>query len=71
MSTGTGCFSLPHFGEGSKPAATAAKTPPPPAAEVSPEQVNDANARQMADQLQQEVDRDGPPQAPADVNKGK
>jgi hypothetical protein len=72
---GTGCFSLPHFWDGNKPPAKPAPQAPAPAPapEVMPEQVNDSNARQMADKLQQEVDQDG--QMPAaegeSKNKGK
>jgi hypothetical protein len=58
---GTGCFSLPHPWDPDKPPAKPATNPqpaPPPPA-LSADQVNDSNARQMADKLQQEVDEDG------------
>jgi hypothetical protein len=70
IGAGTGCFSLPHLWEGSKPPAAAARTPPP-SPEVVPEQVDDANARQMADQLQQEVDQDNQPRTTADTSRLK
>jgi hypothetical protein len=53
-----GCFSLPPAWPGNKPLAP----PDPPRAAkpgpVTPDQVNDANARQQANALQQEIDLD-------------
>jgi hypothetical protein len=68
---GTGCFALPHIWDSDKPPAksTPKVEAAPPAREVSPEQVNDSNARQMADKLQQEVDQDA--QAPVVTQETK
>ncbi len=61
---GMGCESLPRLWERPKPspAPTAAMPDKPPV--VTAEQVNDANARQMAQSLVDEMDRDAQGESP-------
>jgi len=64
-----GCESLPQLWEHPKPAptATAAKPAAPPV--VAPEQLNDANARQIAESLLEEMDRDAQGELPPAVDQ--
>jgi hypothetical protein len=61
---GMGCLSMPSWWEQPKPAppATAAKPAPRP---VTAEQITEGNARQMADALLNELDRDAQAPSPA------
>jgi hypothetical protein len=68
---GTGCFTLPPLWQDNKPvSAPPVVPPPPPTPIVTPEQINDANAKAMAGALQTELDNDHPaspaPTKPAD-----
>jgi hypothetical protein len=53
---GPGCLNPPPTWNGPKPAPTETALPPPPPPAVLPEQVNDANAREMLKALQAELD---------------
>jgi hypothetical protein len=55
---GPGCLSLPHLKKDESPPVAAAPAPPPAPPAVSPEQVNDKNARDQAQALRAEINHD-------------
>ncbi|HLN30737.1 MAG TPA: hypothetical protein VK395_23555 [Gemmataceae bacterium] len=60
-----GCMSFPVLRPEQKPASSATVTvPEPPRPVITPEQVNDGNARDMAGALVEELDHDAPPKMP-------
>jgi hypothetical protein len=59
-----GCESLPHLWERPKPAPAPASAKPAAPPVVNAEQINDANARQIAEALLDEMDRDAQGEPP-------
>ncbi len=65
---GTGCITLPPLWQENKPAsAPTVALPAPPTPIVTPDQINDANAKAMAGVLQSELE--GDLHAPATAGK--
>jgi hypothetical protein len=62
---GMGCVSLPSWWEKPKPAPPSPVVKPATPRPVTAEQITEGNARQMADRLLHEMDRDGQTEAPA------
>jgi hypothetical protein len=51
--------------EAKPPPAVPVRKPPPPAPAVMPEEVTEANAREKADALEQEIDAQSEPSTPS------
>jgi hypothetical protein len=67
---GVGCEGVPKLWQASKPPAPAvAAQPPKPRPVVTPEQVTDSNAHDMAKQLLNEMDRDAQGELPPAADK--